>query len=408
MSAMAAQNERFLSGVETVRLFFITSIYPPQTGGGASRIYDFVTILASKGHSTFVFTYQPLREMRKARFFAREHGVWVLRATSPLPRNPIDQIPALFVAAAFFGIFWRPRAVVLSVPAGEPSIGGYLASRVIGARRVFDVRDEWEDAIIRKGRRIKRLQYRFYKALFTRLYHKANLVLTVTPSIQRRLQERGTKPILLPNGADTTLFKPQDRTPAFLQSHLYIRKDDFLIIYAGQVGWYYRLDVVIQSLARIKRTLSDKPVKLIVMGKGERLSEYKRLAEELGLGGSVIFTGEVQRREVAEVMNRCNLGVIPYDDNPLWSSAYGTKIFEHCASGLPTVVSILPGSDLEKLVLEKGIGYVVKPLGIEDFASKIEFLLRNPAVLEDMRRSALSLAGSFNRQRLAEQLVGLL
>ncbi len=391
-----------------MRLFFVTSIYPPQTGGGASRIYDFATNIAAKGHKVVVFSYVPVKEIRKLKLFTMDRGVWVFRTPSLLPRNPIDQIIPMFLAISFAGLFGRPRAVVLSVPAGEPSIGGFLATRLLRVKTIFDVRDEWEDAIIRKGRNVKRLQYGFYKALFTHLYARANHVLAVTPTMVRRLQERGSRAILLPNGADTDIFRPLDRSPDFLKFHPFIDRYDFVIIYAGQVGWYYRLDIVIRSLAKLKQSLPNKKVKLIIMGNGEKLPEYKQLAEELGLRGDVLFTGEVSRTEVAEVMNRCDLGVIPYDENPLWMSAYGTKIFENCASGLPTVVSVLPGSDLEKLVRSYDIGLVAEPLNVEQFENRIEILVNSPEMIARMLSNALKVVReSYSRKGLADRLLAL-
>ena len=144
------------------------------------------------------------------------------------------------------------------------------------------------------------------------------------------------------------------------------------------------------------------------MGNGEKLDEYMKLTEELGLRDDVVFTGEVSRMEVAEVMNRCDLGVIPYDENPLWMSAYGTKIFENCASGLPTVVSALSGSDLEKLVNSREIGLVAAPLKVEEFTDRIEQLASNTALRVRMRDNALRLVEeSFSRKRLADTLLKL-
>lgn len=199
-----------------------------------------------------------------------------------------------------------------------------------------------------------------------------------------------------------------DRSADFLNSHPFIGKDDFVIIYAGQVGWYYRLDVVIRSLAKLRESPLNKNVKFVVMGNGEKVDEYKKLADELGLRENVVFAGEVSRMEVAEVMNRCDLGVIPYDENPLWMSAYGTKIFENCASGLPTVVSVLPGSDLEILVKSYDIGLVAEPLNVEQFENRIETILRDPAIKTRMRDNALKLVrDSYSRKKLADSLLEL-
>lgn len=391
-----------------MRLLFITSQYPPLIGGGASRIYDFARIIALKGHSCFVVTYVPLRLTRLLIPYELREGVHVFRFPSLLPRNPIDQVIPVLLITLCFGLTWRPRVVIMSLPAGEPAIGAFLGSNVARLGTIFDVRDEWEDAIIkRRGRRVKRLQYRFYKTLFSAFLSRANLVIGVTPALVRYLQARGSSRIrLIPNGADTDLFQPMERDATFLREHPYIERNDFLIIYAGHLGWYYRLDIVLRAIAQIRSRHPEKKLKLIVMGDGEKRTDYMQLTEKLGLVGQVVFTGDLIRTNVAIVMNRCDLGVIPYDDDAIWTYAYPTKIFEHCAAGLPTVVSIVGGSELEKLVNEYKFGIVVNPLSVEDFAGAIETIMTSTSLRDEMRKNArMTAVNRFSRQKTAEELL---
>lgn len=389
-----------------MRLLIVASHYPPLTGGAASRISDFARIIASQGHSCYVVTYLPFRMFWRTKAFEIKEGVHILRLPSLLPKNPIDQIIPVLLIVLGFALGRRPRTVIMSLPAGEPAIGALLGAKLGRLRTVFDIRDEWEEAIIRRRGRVKRLQYQFYKQLFTVLYSKANLSIGVTPALVQSLQQRGvTRVLMIPNGADTELFKPQGRDEVFLREHPHLRQDDFLAIYAGQVDWPYRIDLVLQAIAELGKSNSSGKLKFIVMGNGEKLDDYKQLAVELGLQKSVIFTGNVPRVEVAEVMNRCDIGVIPYDGDSLWRYAYPTKIFEHCAAGLPTVVSIISRSELERLVNDYKIGIVVEPSHVDEFANAIETLMADPLLHDEMKKNAIAAAAKFSRQKTAKDLL---
>jgi glycosyltransferase involved in cell wall biosynthesis len=129
----------------------------------------------------------------------------------------------------------------------------------------------------------------------------------------------------------------------------------------------------------------------------------------LGLKENVIFLGEKRREIVAKILPYCDLGVIPFDDDPLWLSAYTTKIFEYCASCLPVVVSIIVGADLEKLVKENDIGFVTEPMRPKELAEVILKAYDNRERLIEMRVNARRLAVErFDREKIARKMVEIL
>lgn len=211
---------------------------------------------------------------------------------------------------------------------------------------------------------------------------------------------------MAPNGADTELFRPiskEERTEP--RRKLGLQTDDFVVAYAGRVGWYYRVDTVIQALNILVKEQQLGSVKLLVMGAGEKLQDYLDLSRKLDLGRNVLFLGEKSREEVAKILPCCDLGVIPFDDDPIWLSAYTTKIFEYCASGLPVMVSVASGADLEKLVKEYDIGFVAEPMKAEKVAEAILKAYKYRDRLEEMRANARRLSlEKFNREKITEEL----
>jgi len=394
-----------------MRLLLVTSFYPPLTGGGASRIYDFARLLGSMGFSVTVLTFLSIKRFKGFKPFG-DGRVYVVRFPSLGFKHPIDQIFTSLMGTILILVMRKPHYVIVSVPPGEPCIGSYVGSRIFGRSLVVDIRDEWEDAVLKRTKRtLTRVLYRFYQILFTAIYRKSSFVATVSPTLVHRITERGIKEaFLLPNGADVKLFHPKSQNQrAEIRKALGLSEDDFVFVYAGVVGWYYRIDVVIKALLKLVGEQQIKNIKLFVIGGGNKLREYSELTEKLGLTDYVRFLGEKQRSEVAMILPCCDVGLIPFDEDPIWLSAYTTKLFEYAASGLPTIVSVVKGSDLEKLIAENEIGFRVEPLHVEQMAEVMLRAYKDKKRVAQMRTNAQKLAVErFNRETIVKKFAELL
>jgi len=277
---------------------------------------------------------------------------------------------------------------------------------------VVDVRDEWEDAVLKRTKRVlTRRLYRLYRPLFNAIYRKSHFVITVTPSLVKKLKQKDVKEVfLLPNGADIKLFHPlSPKECSETRKNLGLRKEDFVFVYAGAVGLYYKLDVVIKALKILIRQHRLPNLKLLVIGGGDKVREYKELTRQLGMEEKVLFFDERPRTEVAKILPCCNVGVIPFDNDPIWFSAYTTKIFEYSAAGLPTIASIIKNADLEKLILENKIGLAVEPLQTEQMAKAMLRIHNDKKTREVMGTNARKLAVErFNRDEIAGKFAELL
>jgi glycosyltransferase involved in cell wall biosynthesis len=102
----------------------------------------------------------------------------------------------------------------------------------------------------------------------------------------------------------------------------------------------------------------------------------------------------------------CDVGVVPYDDNPLWTYPQPTKFFEYCASGLPVVATVDENSDLAMLIRRHNVGYAVKPLNLSEFISAVRKLYK----LDENERKEIGararnlVEDSFDKAKIAERL----
>lgn len=399
-----------------MRLLFVAH-YFPLTGSDVFRTHDFSRFLGSLGNDVSIVSRMGIEDMFRIKAEESIGPVKIYRALSldlRLAEAVLDvfQIISTFVLSLIVALIDKADFIIISVPPGVPGIGAFFAGRLLHRKLVFDVRDKWEDHSIYFSKyRLVRFTHRIMKTVYNVFYRKADLVITVTPSLVKYLKARGVvKVTLIPNGADVKLFYPRkDSEKLAIRSELGLRNGEVVFVYAGAIGGYYRPDVVIQALYNLIDESDTSKIKFIVIARGEpsKIKEMLKLVENLGLQDAFYFLGEQKRKEVARILSCCDLGVVPYDDNPLWDSAYSTKFFEYCASGLPVIATVTKNSDLATLIREHNVGYVVDPLNVMQLASVVkEFCNLSEKKRKEMGERARRLVEDlFDRSKMAISMV---
>ena len=130
------------------------------------------------------------------------------------------------------------------------------------------------------------------------------------------------------NHVDTRIFRPRDPAP---------RSERPLIIFPGSLQWHQVLDIAICAFDKLLRQMPD--AEFHIYGDGPMQSSLMALAKERGLKGSVRFFEPLPLDEIARIMAKADLGVVPKRAATFGNEAYSTKILEFMAVGLPVVVS---------------------------------------------------------------------
>lgn len=384
----------------------------PFVGAAWTRIGYFASYFSKRVHQTVILSSITPTSLRRKRI--KVDGTTVFnRLPAILLSHPLItwfNATLSFMFSLPFILALNPDVMVLSVPPGETAFGVFLSCKLLRKKVVFDYRDEWEDfAIGKTGSKMSKIAYRFLKKLMTLLYVKSRFVVTETPAHARALRERGIqKTYLVPNGADLTVFHPADKPN--LRARLGFQEDDFIILYSGRVEGYYRLDVVVNALSIFKRGNNARNVKLAIVGEGAVLSDLLNLAERLGEAESVVYLGlKNQRRELVELTACADVGVVPYDDNPLWKNTCPAKFFEYCACGVPVVATTFKDSVLAKLINNHNVGLVADPLNAKDLANAVEKLYYMMKFRQMAGQRARKLVEThFDRARSADRLLKLI
>lgn len=178
-------------------------------------------------------------------------------------------------------------------------------------------------------------------------------------------------------GVDSWRFRPRpalDR--AALRRKYGLAVDKRLLLFVGRVDHEKCLDLMIRALAHLQRD----DLQFVIAGTGSHQAVLTALAQELGLGAQVVFTGFVPERDLPLLYNSVDAFVMPSH-----AELQSIATLEAMASGLPVVAA--NARALPELVAEAVNGYLFAPNGAEDAARAIAKLLDNQA-----RWAALSAA----------------
>jgi glycosyltransferase involved in cell wall biosynthesis len=134
---------------------------------------------------------------------------------------------------------------------------------------------------------------------------------------------------VIPNGVDTNTFKPSDHT-----------KDDgkFNIVFVGRFHRQKNLLLLIQCFSELL-TSEAVALHLHLVGQGPMEEQLFELAETLGLQAHITWHGWTNKKDLIQIYQNSQLMV-----NPSFYEGLPNAVLEGMASGLPFVVSDIPGN----------------------------------------------------------------
>lgn len=213
-------------------------------------------------------------------------------------------------------------------------------------------------------------------------------IIAVTPGIKTNLQSAyripGDKITVVPNGANTSLFKPLEQDKC--REDLGLDPETPYICFVGNLAPWQGVEYLVKSAPSI---LSRYPgCRFLIVGDGVMKSELLNLSRELGIEDRFIFTGVVPYDRVPVYINASNICAAPFilarnakiGLSPL-------KLYEYMACGKPVVASAISGV-ADALEASEG-GISVPPENPEALANAILKLLENQDLRTNMGSKGL-------------------
>lgn len=195
-------------------------------------------------------------------------------------------------------------------------------------------------------------------------------------------------------GIDFTRFKPQS-----LEKKMQLRKEygyteeDFILIFVGELNQNKHQDLLINVVFNLKDKIPN--IKLLLVGKGSKLEEYRQLVSKLGLEEYIEFMG--YRNDVPNLMLISDVAVSSSKREGL-----PVNVMEAMATGLPLVVTNCRGN--RDLVKDGYNGYLIEIDNINEFAGKVEKLYFSEYIRNNFGQASLTMIEKFNIKNVLSKM----
>jgi len=274
------------------------------------RLFYFPSILSEMGHECVVFA---LDSRNKAELSVRKNNVQYYTI-------PVKSFWRLPLMRKLVRTLFRSEADVV-FSSGDSYIGylGLRLSKRLSAKAVFDIYDDYSHFGTNK--------LPFMQMLLRTAVRESDLVVCASESIQEKYRINQENTLLLQNGVDSRIFKPQDKQIAREKSG--INGGDIVVGYFGSIHKPRGADDLIAAVERLRAQGRD--VKLLMAGR-----DFGDVSLNLPW---IEYRGMVKQEDVVALINSCDVVTIPYKDTELIRMTNACKLMEYFACGVPVVVS---------------------------------------------------------------------
>ncbi|MBU0531110.1 MAG: glycosyltransferase family 4 protein [Candidatus Uhrbacteria bacterium] len=349
-----------------MRIAQVTPVYPPYRGGIGAVAFEYTERLRERGHDVQVFTPDYRPEPSDPKYVHRLKPLIAIGNAAVVPslKSKLSEFDVVHLHYPFFG---GAEFVALRKLFGRTPLVTTYHMDVFGSG-------------------LKGLVFRTYgkvcKGLSLAVSDRvlvSSLDYAMNSSIKNYVSNNLESVIEMPFGIDTERFQPVSNRrqpslpPAGARAPAYDAEGKApRIIFVGgldRAHYFKGLPVLIEALKEIR----DLPWKLVVVGEGDLRASFEQTVARQILHDRIIFVGGVDPERLAELYCESDLHVLPAIDS---SEAFGIVTLEAGASGIPSIVSDLPGV---RSVIEEGkTGLLAQPGDSRSLASALEDLLTNP------------------------------
>jgi glycosyltransferase involved in cell wall biosynthesis len=156
-----------------------------------------------------------------------------------------------------------------------------------------------------------------------------------------------------------------------------------LILYLGQLHGGQYVEFFIHTA---KKLINDyhQDLSFMIVGDGYMANDLKKMANQLDLGGSVIFTGAVSHELVPQYIAAADICVACFEENEVTSCKSPLKIVEYLASGKAIVASGV--GEVPEMLQDSAV--LTTPGDVDSLASGIIKVLSDSEFKDKIQKSA--------------------
>jgi phosphatidylinositol alpha-1,6-mannosyltransferase len=347
-----------------MKLVVLSSEFPPGPGGIGTHAYQMTSQLVKRGWQAVVVTPQDYAEDPEIKRFNADQPFEVVRSTASGPRAGVERFRLMRRTI-------KEESPDVVVATGQRSvwITAAVAARnlpwaAIGHGAEFGIPTRWQIELTRSS------------------FNQAALVISVSEYTRSRMLQMGIQPkrdLVVPNGADASLFAPADDEQVRRWKERWGLQEGRLLLTVGNVSERKGQDVVIRALPHLVSAGHD--VHYAIVGLPSEQAPLDVLARQLGVSDRVHFLGRANDEDLVTAYNACDVFVMTSRHSKDGDfEGYGIAAVEAAMCGKASVVS--QGSGLEEAIVAGETGLSVPEGDPGETAAAVGALLEDDHLRE--------------------------
>ncbi|MBD3300686.1 MAG: glycosyltransferase [Candidatus Moranbacteria bacterium] len=175
--------------------------------------------------------------------------------------------------------------------------------------------------------------------------------------LTRKRHNFKAKTVIIRNSIDLQPFEIKQKNPIYLPLHQGENdklKDNVPSLMKGGTGWVFNPEVLcayvgvmglqdglknlIESINYVVNGQGRTDIGFVLMGDGDDLKNIKQRVKDYNLAKNVIFTGWVDKNQMASYLKQAQIGLMPEPQNDYTHNSLHNKVLEYMAAGLPFVM----------------------------------------------------------------------
>lgn len=383
-----------------MKVLIFSQYYFPE---GVPKPHELAESLADMGHEVTVLTGLPhypggkLSKGYSISLFQKEmiRGIPV-RRTFEIPYHSINPLLRIanyisFLISAPFGAFFTPKCDVIYVwhPPLTVGIAAWLISKIKRAPFVYDVQDIWGGFVVLSGMvRDSGLMVKLIRRLEQFVSRKAAKLIVQTEAGRKYFNERGVpseKIAVLPNWADENDASLDGEAQRNLLRDQFGWNDDFVLLFAGNLGIVQALDAVIEAAS----SLVETNVRIVFVGDGTDKPRLEKLTSDLNINGVVQFIQRQPMEKMPAFLAAADALLVHLKKSELTQFVIPSKTNTYLASGKPILLAT--GGAAADLIKAARAGIVVEPENAAQICEAIKKMrMMSPDEREAMGHNGLA------------------
>ena len=380
-----------------MRIGIFTDTYPPFINGVSTSIKMLENALRKKGHKVFIVTVNPDNMSyefedngRIIRIPGIPVGIYDYRLTTFYPIKAVNYIKE-----------WN-----LDIIHTHTEFGIGTFARVIGKQ--FDIpvvhtyHTMYEDYVhyITKGyfdKSSKKIVEYLTKFYCDKTIEELIVPTKKTYDLFKEKYKYDRNVHIVPTGIEIERFYKEKINIDKLnqkRKELKLKKDDITVLFVGRIASEKSIDFLIDNQVSLLK--KHKNCKLLIVGDGPDLEEYKNLAKKHKIEDSVIFTGKVPWNEVPLYYNLADIFVTASH-----TETQGLTVIEAMAASLPVVA--LNDESFRNTVIDSLTGYLFN--NKKEYVNRMLELLGDKTKREKMGKQARINSETYSSKYFAERIL---